>query len=168
VRRRRAAATAVATALLTLAGLTAGATSAGASTTAAGAPPLRFGIYPGGYAGGGSPDPKPDDPARIISALNQLQARPGFIVRGYVGYNGTSTDATDAAQYFPFLGRGRRLDLVLAYPGHDTPLDGWLRYVRNEVRFAGPRAASISLGLMRDDYTPKTAFSAYRELICRL
>src|SRR5689334_14406386 len=125
MRGRRTAIGAVATAVLTLVGLTTQVTAAQAY-----AKPLQFGIYPGGYAGGGSTDPTPDDPAKIDAALNRLQARPGFLVRGYVGYNGTSTDGTDAAQYLPFLGHGRRLDLVVGYPGKNAPLDGWLRYVR--------------------------------------
>lgn len=147
MRARRTVTIAVVAALLTLAGLTTGAATAGADTTAAGAPSLQFGIYPGGYAGGGSTDPKPDDPTHIIRALDELQARPGFLVRVYTGYNGTSTNGTDAGQYLRYLGRGRRMDLVLHYPGHGTPLDGWLRYVRNEVRFAGPFSSSISLGV---------------------
>jgi len=127
--------------------LVVGVLAGGTPAAQAAAPPLRFGVYPGGYAGGGSTDPKPDVPARITAALNDLRAQPGFLVRGYVGYDGTSTDGTDARSYFPYLGHGRKLDLVLGYPGNSTPLDGWLRYVRNEVRFAGPLAASISLGV---------------------
>ncbi|MCX4748273.1 hypothetical protein OG455_22620 [Kitasatospora sp. NBC_01287] len=109
--------------------------------------PLALGIYPGGYAGGGSTDPLPDDPAKVVKALNELQDGPGFLVREYVGYNGTQNGGADAKQYFGYLGHGRKLDLVLSYPGKDTPLDGWLQYVRTEVRVAGPRAASISLGV---------------------
>jgi hypothetical protein len=113
----------------------------------AAARPLELGIYPGGYAGGGSTDGKPDDPVRITKALDHLQAGPGFLVREYVGYDGHTTDGTDSAKYLRYLGGGRRMDLVVEYPGHDTPLDGWLTYVRNEVRFAGPFSASISLGV---------------------
>ncbi|WP_331721273.1 hypothetical protein [Streptomyces sp. NBC_00212] len=109
--------------------------------------PLAMGIYPGGYAGGGSLNPAPDKPAKIIQALNTLQAGPGFLVREYVDYNGKSTDGTDSKQYQGYLGHGRRMDLVLSYPGQNTPLDGWLQYVRNEVRFAGPFSASISMGV---------------------
>lgn len=114
---------------------------------AAGPRPLALGIYPGGYAGGGSTDPVPDDGAKVVRALDQLHGGPGFLVREYVGYDGTSTDGTDARKYFGYLGHGRKLDLVLGYPGHGTPLAGWETYVRNEVRNAGPHAASISLGV---------------------
>lgn len=124
-----------------------GVLTASATATEAVAEPLELGIYTGGYAGGGSLDGAPDDPARVIRALDDLQAGPGFLVREYVGYDGKTTDGTDSAQYLRYLGSGRRMDLVLGYPGQGTPLAGWLRYVRNEVRFAGPFSASISLGV---------------------
>lgn len=133
---------AISVAVLILGGLTASATTAEAV-----ARPLELGIYTGGYAGGGSLDGAPDDPVRITRALNDLQAGPGFLVREYVGYDGKTTDGTDSAQYLRYLDNGRRMDLVLDYPAQGTPLPGWLRYVRNEVRFAGPFSASISLGV---------------------
>lgn len=112
--------------------------------------PLEFGVYPGGYAGNGSLDPAPDDPAKTERALDALQGRSrDFLVREYVGYSGSSTSGTDAAQYLPLLGHGRKLDLVLDKvqgPQYTGTLDGWLTYVRNEVRFAGPFAQDISLG----------------------
>ncbi|MBB4925153.1 hypothetical protein [Kitasatospora kifunensis] len=109
--------------------------------------PLALGIYPGGYAGGGSKDGAPDDGAKVVKALDRLQDGSGFLVREYTGYNGTQTGGADAKQFFGYLGHGRKLDLVLSYPGQNTPLDGWLQYVREEVRVAGPRSASISLGV---------------------
>lgn len=127
---------------LVLSGFTASATTA--ETVAR---PLELGIYTGGYAGGGSLDGPSDDPVRITRALDDLQARPGFVVREYVGYDGKTTDGADSAQYLRYLGNGRRMDLVLNYPAQGTLLAGWLRYVRNEVRFAGPFSASISLGV---------------------
>jgi hypothetical protein len=109
--------------------------------------PLEFGIYPGGYAGGGSVDPVPDDPVKITHALDGLQAGPGFLVREYIDYDGKATTGDQAAKYVRYLGHGRRFDLVLDYPGDNAPLDGWLEYVRNEVRLAGPFSADISLGV---------------------
>jgi hypothetical protein len=123
-------------------GLAAGMAPAGADTP----PPLQLGIYSGGHSGlgGGAAD---DDSAKVVAALDRLQAGPGFLVREYVRYDGISTAADDAAPYLRYLGNGRRMDLVLQYPGHGASLAGWVRYVRNEVRFAGPRCASISIGL---------------------
>ena len=128
--------------VLVLGGLTASAAAAQATTR-----PLELGIYPGGYAGGASLDGPSEDPAKITQALDELRAGPGFLVREYVDYTGKTTDGTDSARYLRYLGGGRRMDLVLGYPGHDAPLDGWLRYVRDEVSFAGPFSTSISLGV---------------------
>jgi hypothetical protein len=104
-------------------------------------PPLTFGIYPGGYAGGGSADGKPDDPAKIRQAIATLQGWASqFLIRDYV----------DCATSFPDpemadLGPGRRLDLVITYNG-ESPAD-WQSCVRRDVLRYGPVAATISVTL---------------------
>ena len=113
------------------------------ATPAAAAPvaPLTFGIYPGGYAGGGSTDGKPDDPAKIRAAIATLQGHQSqFLVRDYI----------DCTTPFPDpemsdLGPGRRLDLVITYNG-ENPAD-WNACVRQKVLRYGPFAATISVTL---------------------
>jgi hypothetical protein len=112
-----------------------------APASASTAPPLTFGIYPGGYAGGGSTDGKPDDPAKIRAAIATLQGHQSqFLIRDYI----------DCATSFPDpefadLGPGRRLDLVLTYNG-ENPAD-WAACVRQKVLLYGPFAATISVTL---------------------
>jgi hypothetical protein len=105
------------------------------------APPLTFGIYPGGYAGGGSTDGKPDDPAKIRAALGALQGHQSqFLVRDYID---CATSFPD--REFTDLGPGRRLDLVLTYNG-ESPA-AWADCVRRKVLLYGPFAATISVTL---------------------
>lgn len=109
--------------------------------SAAQAPPLTFGIYPGGYAGGGSTDGKPDDPARIRAAIATLQGDAShFLIRDYVDCTSAFPDPEMAD-----LGPGRRLDLVIDYNG-ENPAD-WRNCVRRDVLRYGPVAATISVTL---------------------
>ena len=113
-------------------------TPAAASTAAA---QLTFGIYPGGYAGGGSTDGKPDDPAKIRAAIATLQGHQSrFLIRDYIDCSTSFPDPelTD-------LGPGRRLDLVLTYNG-ESPAD-WNTCVRKKVLLYGPFTATISVTL---------------------
>ncbi|HEX4225128.1 MAG TPA: hypothetical protein VHZ97_22370 [Pseudonocardiaceae bacterium] len=110
-----------------------------ASATAAA--PLTFGIYPGGYAGGGSTDGKPDDPVRIRAAIATLQGDASqFLIRDYVDCTTPFPDPemTD-------LGPGRRLDLVITYNG-ESPTD-WRNCVRRDVLRYGPVTVTISVTL---------------------
>src|SRR3954454_19110231 len=88
------------------------------------APPrLTFGLYPGSATGSDSSTllaGPPDDPARILGALRNLQGdgRP-LIVRGYEPYCDWPSDTPvtrrtpeDLAQY---AGEGRRLDVVVLF-----------------------------------------------------
>ena len=105
------------------------------------APPLTFGIYPGGYAGGGSTDGKPDDPAKIRAAIATLQGhQPRFLIRDYID---CSTSFPDPE--FTDLGPGRRLDLVITYNG-ESPA-AWADCVRQKVLLYGPFTATISVTL---------------------
>jgi hypothetical protein len=110
------------------------------------APPLTFGIYPGGYAGGGSTDGKPDDPAKISAALATLQpGRAPFLLRDYIGCDSAFPD--DEMRY---LTPGRRLDLVISYTGQS--MADWLACLGTEVRRYGPITDTISVTLEQNIY----------------
>ena len=112
-----------------------------ASASAAAAPPLTFGIYPGGYAGGGSTDGKPDDPAKIRAAIAILQGHQSrFLIRDYIDCSSSFPDPE-----FTDLGPGRRLDLVITYNG-ESPA-AWADCVRQKVLRYGPFTATISVTL---------------------
>ncbi|HEY0499779.1 MAG TPA: hypothetical protein VGD48_28795 [Kutzneria sp.] len=105
------------------------------------APPLTFGIYPGGYAGGGSTTGKPDDPAKISAALDTLQSgRSPFLLRDYIGCDSAFPD--DEMRY---LAPGRRLDLVISYTGQS--MADWLACLGREVTRYGPVTDTISVTL---------------------
>jgi hypothetical protein len=105
------------------------------------APPLTFGIYPGGYAGGGSTNGKPEDLVKIRAALAILQGHASrFLIRDYVDCTTAFPDPELAD-----LGPGRRLDLVINYNG-ESPAD-WQNCVRRDVQRYGPFAATISVTL---------------------
>lgn len=113
----------------------------------AGAPPLTFGIYPGGtVANAGAPN----DPERIDAALAELRGdRRALIVRGYLHYTDTDADWTgvtdepeNVAQY---VRDGRRLDLVLTYNAASGNVDGWVEYVREAVRRYGAVAHTLQV-----------------------
>ncbi|GAA3587845.1 hypothetical protein GCM10022222_85560 [Amycolatopsis ultiminotia] len=91
-------------------------------------PALSFGIYPGGYAGGGSENGKPDDVRKANVALDALHRNGSTLeVRDYISCRSAFPDPG-----MRFLGPGRRLDLVLEYQG-ESPQD-WLTCVRRDVR----------------------------------
>lgn len=127
------------------------ATNAQASAASASAPPLIFGIYPGGGVGvdpgSGVVSGPADDPKRITAALTQLQPNGrSFLVRGYAHYVGaqTITNATplDMAQY---VAAGRQLDLVVCYRTPDGDLDDWAKVVRAIVRQYGPLLTTLQI-----------------------
>jgi len=158
--RSRAAAAVAAAGLVALpvTPAVAGAASAAAPTSTAkpAAPPLTFAIYPGGAAGGGSPHPLPDRPAKIEAALSTLQGRQReFLVRDYASCPGTSVN-----QDRRYLTHGRRLDLVLI--GTTMPLARWLSCVRTVVGKYGPEAAVISVTL---EVNLKPTRAAERQLV---
>lgn len=106
------------------------------------APPLTFGVYPGGYAGGGSTTGKADDPAKIGRALAALQhGHAPFLLRDYVDCDTPFPDS----EAMPYLAPGRRLDLVISYSGAGMPQ--WLDCVRRDVLRYGPVTDTISVTL---------------------
>lgn len=104
-------------------------------------PPLTFGVYPGGYAGGGSTAGKPDNPAKISQALGRLQnGRAPFLLRDYIACDSPYPDST-IAQLKP----GRRLDLVVSYSGES--MADWTACLREKVRQYGAVTDTISVTL---------------------
>ncbi|RJQ69584.1 hypothetical protein D5S17_30825 [Pseudonocardiaceae bacterium YIM PH 21723] len=107
---------------------------------------LTLGIYPAGYAAVDTPDPAKDDYPKIISSLNTLQGQHRqFGVRAYADFN-PDPRHNAVAPFVPFLGHGRKLDLVLVHDPSATPQQ-WLDFVRAQVRYAGPFTNSLSLGV---------------------
>ncbi|MEV6605997.1 hypothetical protein [Kutzneria sp. NPDC051319] len=110
------------------------------------APPLTFGIYPGGYAGGGSTTGKPDDPAKISAALGTLQhGHSPFLLRDYIGCTSAFPD-----DEMSLLTPGRRLDLVISYTGQS--MADWLACLGTEVKRYGPVTDTISVTLEQNIY----------------
>jgi hypothetical protein len=121
--------------------------TASAAPRATTPPPLTFGIYPGGYAGGGSTDGKPDDSAKIGKALARLQnGRAPFLLRDYIACDSPYPDSTTA-----LLKPGRRLDLVVSYSGEN--MADWTACLREKVRLYGPVTDTISVTL-EQNYLP--------------
>lgn len=116
-------------------------------------PALTFGIYPGGPAGttGGMNTGPADDPAKIEAALNALQERPDvpFVVRGYIPFRDPG-DTRSFAHVTPtgmerYIHDGRRLDLVLQYQSPSGNVDGFLSFVREQIRRYGALATTIQV-----------------------
>ncbi len=110
---------------------------------------LRFGIYPGGALGtiGPGAAPKPDDPAKRLTALTQLRGGRPFVLHLYVDYTGPG-GASAAQQASHELAQyehaGFQIELVLCY----RPAGGGSRMQAADFgRFA--RDAVASLGVTR-------------------
>ncbi|RSS80285.1 hypothetical protein EF918_14350 [Streptomyces sp. WAC06614] len=113
---------------------------------------LTFGIYPGALLGDdqGVVHPvRPDDPDRINAALDALQGEAApLVVRAYRSFAVTvPADRTPPTPADPqdYLRHGRTLDLVLQFREPSGELVGWTEFVRDAVRSAGPRLASVQI-----------------------
>jgi hypothetical protein len=117
------------------------------------APRLTFGIYPGSITGSDSPEMlvgPPDEPARIQAALDELRGDGGpFLVRGYIPFHDspparpvTSPTPVDVEQY---ARDGRRLDVVLQFQSAGGNVDGYVEFVRQQVRRYGSLADSLQV-----------------------
>jgi len=157
----RAATTLGATAALAAAAAPAGAatcrpdTSAAAVHVVAGAPALRVGLNPAGFAGAFSQAPfVPEQPARTMAALRRLQprGRPPLVLRlnRFFWSGGAAEIRSFAALVARYTGAGYAVELQLRYhppAGHDGDVAGFVRWVRQVVaRFgANPRVVGVQV-----------------------
>ncbi|WIM94009.1 hypothetical protein ACTOB_006009 [Actinoplanes oblitus] len=105
---------------------------------------LTFGIYPGGHL---TDDPEtqgpPDDPARIVAALDELGVS---LVRGYVHYADEPPRVPEAPpEPVQFATGHRRLDLVTCFRSDNPDLTGWLEFLRTQLRRHGDRLACLQI-----------------------
>lgn len=115
---------------------------------------MRFGIYPGGAAGadaGRLVGGRPDDPDRIITALDRLDggAPRGLLVRAYTWFRDEAGPDATGIVHPPhgdqLLGDRRQLDLVVQYQSSRGDVDGYVRFVRSVVRRYGHLAATVQI-----------------------
>jgi hypothetical protein len=109
---------------------------------------FTFGIYPGSAVGPGAmANGMPDDPQRILEALDRLQgSRNEFLVRCYFHYigNGEQRNATPQSPE-QFAVNGRKLDLVVCHQTDETPLDGWLDCIRRAIASYGDALGHLQI-----------------------
>jgi hypothetical protein len=125
---------------------------------------LTFGIYPGGIVGTptGLSESKPDSPAKINHALDELQgSQATFLVRSYLHFAGKDSPASaedphpaDAAQYAI---RGRRLNLVLCYRDPAGDMEAWRAFVRDRIRSYAGHLSTLSVTLEPNLQLPNVA-----------
>jgi len=122
---------------------------------AAPAPPLTFGIYPGGGAGtiGPGGPTAPEDPTKQLAALRQLRpaGRP-FVLHLYASYSGpgSRSPAEQAGQEIAqYTDAGFQTELVLTYrPGDHNPagdVPAFAAFARSAVHSFGPNPAFVAL-----------------------
>ena len=109
--------------------------------------PLRFGIYPGGPAGSVGPKapPRPEDPAKRLSALQTLAGSSPFVVRLYSAWTGDAAKDDDggwlANEIAGYTRAGLQVELVVRYKpagAHAASPATFAEYVRGVVRRYGP------------------------------
>jgi hypothetical protein len=119
------------------------------------APPLVFGVYPGGAAGtiGPSGPVAPENPTLRLAALEQLRppGRP-FVLHLYASYTGASgwSAAQQVGQEISQYGdAGFQTELVVCYrpAGGGSPADvsGFVEFVREAIQALGPVPGFVSL-----------------------
>ncbi|RJQ69582.1 hypothetical protein D5S17_30815 [Pseudonocardiaceae bacterium YIM PH 21723] len=104
---------------------------------------FTLGLYP--FTIGPAGVPAPTDPAypKIVRSLDELQGgHDRFGIRAYA-HAGRDT----MKPLLPYLGHGRKLNLVLVHDKDTFTPQTWLDFVRAQVRAAGPFASTISVGL---------------------
>ena len=119
------------------------------------APPLVFGIYPGGAAGSVGPAGtlKPEDPVKRLAALEQLRpaGRP-FVLHLYAEYSGSggwTAEQQVGQQIEQYAAAGFQIELVLTYRpnGGDSAANvtGFVSFVRDTVRAFASIPGFVSL-----------------------
>ncbi len=120
-----------------------------------GAPPLTFGIYPGGAAGTVGPRGRlaPEDPAKRLAALESLRAsgRP-LVLHLYATYSapgGWSAEQQVGPAVAEYTAAGFQIELVLTYRpadgGSSSDVVGFAEFVRRTVSSFGPNPQFVSL-----------------------
>lgn len=135
-----------------------------AAPAAAAAPPLRFGIYPGGPAGavGATAAPVPEDPVRRLAAVQGLRA-PGapLLVRLYAGWTGDAR-ADDTSAWLDgwvrdFTAAGLQVELAVRYtparPTRGSP-QAFARHLRGVVRRFGADRGVVALQVANEANLP--------------
>ena len=138
------------------------------------APPLTFGIYPGGQAGqvfGPPAEPKPDSQPDIDRALDALRGeRRPFVTHLYLSF--TATDEQERLirraeeQVDHYAGRGIASELVLAYrpAGRrgDADVRDFVEFTRAMVRRIGPRLKAVQvMNEVNNGLSPDASDGAY-------
>lgn len=101
---------------------------------------MKYGIYLGGRAG--TTSAKPDSPARIASAVDNLVGGSPHVVREYIHFLGADPDPALVRSLgaeneltgltMPddwYLQEGRELDLVVSYLPSTEDIPGWLAFI---------------------------------------
>ncbi|MFJ2174083.1 hypothetical protein ACIOHE_14365 [Streptomyces sp. NPDC087851] len=135
---------------------------------------LLFGIYPGSVAGddaGGLAEGPPDDPGRVLSALDRLQGPPGrpFLVRAYTAFDDTTRLGAPHATATPadarrYAVRGRRLDLVAQYRSSAGDVDGYCVFLRELVEQYGAVTRTLQVTEEPNVTSVPTLDGAYPEV----
>lgn len=123
--------------------------------------PLRFGIYPGGPAGSVNPKapPRPEDPAKRLSALRALAGANAFVVRLYSGWTGDAA-ADDVGgwldgQIASYTAAGLQVELVVRYkPSTGAGPAAFADYIRSIVRRYGADPGFVSLQVTNEANLP--------------
>jgi hypothetical protein len=125
-----------------------------ASKGRANAPPLRFGIYPGGSMGSVNQtrEPLPEDPAKSLAAVRGLSQGLPFVVHLYRSYyGGGRTQARDSGldgEIREYTDAGIKVELVARYrpnSGSAGAVTGFKKYVRALVARYGSNPDFIGL-----------------------
>ena len=139
-----------------------------------GAPPLTFGIYPGGQAGqvfGPPAEPKPDDPAAIDAALDKLHGpRTPFVAHLYLSFT-TGADQEELIrraeqQVTRHASNGIASEVVLAYrpAGRrgEPDVRDFVAFTRAMVRRLGPSLEAIQvMNEVNNGLSPDASDGAY-------
>jgi len=147
--------------------------SLGRRGSAATAPPLVFGIYPGGAAGtvGPSGRTRPEDPSLRMASLERLRGgRRPFVLHLYDSFTRRADAAAVpdglASDIAGYTRRGFQVEVVLAYrpadPGGDV--EGFVEFVRSRVRQFGPDRGVTNLQVTNEANitgAPNAADGAY-------
>lgn len=113
---------------------------------------FRFGIYPGGEAGGddGLLQGPADDPTEIVRCLDELQGDgTPLVVRAYERFSDRDNPSRWTAQappnYEHYLGNGRKLDLVIMFQSIKGDVPSFLEFARDLAMRHADRLYSIQV-----------------------